>query len=258
MFEEFITTRTEKRVFRETLIAFRSFLIREKRRLRKDALKKNERDLKYEMKHGYIWLTDCETVRVRYNKSEIVEGRVVGYPKRERKRFCLEWLDADTNERKRKYFPFTAIESIYINKTSGWMVFNQIEADTNTSKFNYNEFGASEPMIEYMKERVHTVEDVNTALCWLVVLKVSDQLTDSQKQEREDAFFAAKYSRRLQHLDSIVFLYNGKETEGIYISNLSTSEKYFLVQSDAIKTKNHKKYVPNWCFCRVIDSGLPQ
>ena len=258
MLKEIIKTRTEKRIFRNTLVAFRSYLIKERRRLKTDTFKANEEEIKDRMAAFTLDLKYCRAVRVRYNKTEIIEGKPVGHPKRERERFCVEWVDDSSNEKKRKYFPYTAIVSVSEFDSSDFFDLNQIIPTINQINFNYNEFGASEPMIDYMKTNVHSVDDVNTILKKLVELKVSDQLTASQKPEREDAFFAAKNSRRLQHFDSIVFLYNGKETEGTYLSNLSTSEKYFLVQSDAIKTKNHRKYVPNWCFCRVIGSDLPQ
>lgn len=66
-------------------------------------------------------------------------------------------------------------------------------------------------------------------------------------QEARDRFVEYLYAFET---DKIVFLHDGKETEGRFIPNSSNYEKYFLVESPAIKNKTHRKYVKVESFVR--------
>ena len=255
-----VKTREEKKILQKLLIAYRSFLIRREREKKRQEREANAR---YFLENSLvdepiskfgIW---GEYVCVRYNKSSIVKGRIVGHPNEKRERFCLEWYDEDRMETRRKYFPFTAIVSY---KT----IFNPrgvrlcLKPKYQLPEFDFTPYSEYPQFIEYIKdyieapdERLSIRDKIENGLYALSRdVKFPKGIPLETIRKNEEAFW--EYRPYWGFRDRIVFLHNRIEVEGEILSPQGTSDKYMKVESPAIMTKDHIKYVPIGYFCRVI------
>ncbi len=261
---DIVKTKEEKKILQKLLIAYRSFLIRREREKREQERAANARfflenslvgdSIRYFKYYG-------KYVRVRYNKTSIIKGKIVGHPNENRERFCLEWYDEEKKETRRKYFPFTAIVAYKTVYDKG-VKLNIKPKKYQLSVFDFEPYSEYPQFVEYIKNYIEAPErnisardKIENALFSLIRdVKITDKILLETIRKNEEAY----WENLPREGSKIVFLHNRKEAEGKLLLNVGSSGKYMKVKSDAIMTKNHIKYIPIGYFCRIINDSETQ
>ena len=258
-----IKTKEEKKILQKLLVEYRSFLIRRAREMKKQ---KEAANARYFLENSLVGDSISyfkyygKYVCVRYNKTSIIKGKIVGHPNENRERFCLEWYDDEKKETRRKYFPFTAIvayktvydEGVKLNSKPKYQL----------TDFDFKPYYDYPQFVDYVKNYIEAPDKnlsardkiENTLFALVREVKITDKIPVETKQKNEDAYWE-NYPREGER---IVFLHNRKEAEGELLLNVGSSGKYMKVKSDVILTKNHIKYIPISYFCRVIRDSEAQ
>ena len=240
------------------LKSYRSYLVA-KERLRRASLDQ----IKVELITPYI--SEGLEVEVRY-KGKVITGTVVGYPKEERDRFCLESDELDVQEKeysrshslhysdlytaKRKYFPFSAIVGL---PKSVKEELKAADASLHYDEFQFEFKYASEAFIESLKNTIVTKNDVDKALAIISPMKVRRYPSPEERYEN----FQKAIAEGLDWEDPIEFLYNGKPEIGTVGFYPEEGTKMIRVYSPAFKPPKYMKYVPKTSFLRWIhDNAL--
>lgn len=241
------------------LKSYRSYLVA-KERIRRSCIDQ----IKVELLMPYIY--EGLEVEVRY-KGKVITGKVVGYPKEGRDRFCLESDELDVQEKeyslgrslhhsdfyraKRKYFPFSAIVGLprFVKEK-----LNSADASLQYDEFKFEFKYASEAFIESLKNTIITKKDVDKALAIISPMKVGrySSLPKERFANCEEAI-----REGLDWYDPVEFLYNGKPEVGLVGFFAIEGYKMIRVLSPVFKPPYYMKYVPKTNFLRWIhDNGL--
>lgn len=259
MFSRFIDNMDKKKEVLAYLRAYRSYLVARERFMREYL-----NQVKVELIMPYI--EEGVEVDVKY-KGKAITGRIVGYPKDGRDRFCLESDQLDVQEKaysrshslhysdsyqaRRKYFPFSAIVGL---PKSVKQKLKDTEAKIYYEPFKFEFKFASEAFIVSLKNSIVTKKDVDRAIAEISPMKVGKYPSSS-----EERFANCEKAIRdgLNWHDPIEFLYNGKPEVGLVGFYAIEGYKMIRVLSPVFKPPYYMKYVPKTSFLRWIhDNAL--
>ncbi|MCQ2411625.1 MAG: hypothetical protein MJ057_01595 [Sphaerochaetaceae bacterium] len=243
-----VSSKTEKRLLKEMLIAYKSYLIGTER-AKRDFKRTKKAESFLNMQFYFDGIT-YDKVQVRYNKYQIIKGKIVGFPKKDRERFCLQWKD--NGKTRMKYFPYTSIVSYWASSEKKWIVL-KAESTFECEPFDYSRYEDFPKLVSYLKYWIHSRSDIERALDELVhEIHVSDMPSKEEYEANEKLYDYERSLGKLHYRSRIRFLYNGKTEEGVSIH--WGSESYLKIEAKVLKTKDHTKYIHKRYYLGVIEN----